>query len=196
MTPILGGAPETRTVDGVDGIRVPTIRGHLRFWWRTLHGHEHGEASGLFAAERALWGGMSGQDDVGGRSLVDVRVTNVNLAGVTTDEVRPYPRQGQPATPGAYALWPARGTNEEPTAPRRVQGTQFDLELLFPEEHTQAVRSAVLAWTLFGGYGSRTRRGVGSLRCLSDGWLPTSATVDALKVLFDSDVLHDGEFSL
>ena len=36
VTPILGGGYRTRAQDDVDLIRVPTVRGHLRFWWRSL----------------------------------------------------------------------------------------------------------------------------------------------------------------
>jgi hypothetical protein len=37
VTPILGGGYRTRKLDDMDVIRVPTIRGHLRFWWRALY---------------------------------------------------------------------------------------------------------------------------------------------------------------
>lgn len=40
VTPILGGATTTRSVDTEDVIRAPSIRGQLRFWWRALYGHE------------------------------------------------------------------------------------------------------------------------------------------------------------
>ena len=44
-TPILGGAHATRTVDEVDVVRAASLRGHLRFWWRALRGHEFASAA-------------------------------------------------------------------------------------------------------------------------------------------------------
>lgn len=37
-------------------IHVPTSCGHLRFWWRALHGHRHRTAEELCKAETAVWG--------------------------------------------------------------------------------------------------------------------------------------------
>lgn len=53
VTPIYGGGVETRKIDGVNTIRVPTIRGHLRFWWRALHAHlpDYNTADKLYAAD-------------------------------------------------------------------------------------------------------------------------------------------------
>ncbi len=186
ITPILGGATSARTIDQVDVIRVPSLRGQLRFWWRALYaGQLSGEA--LYLAERRLWGGAG--DDDGGRSQVELRVTVKAAGDIDTQPMR----QG---TSGAYALWPARetrGDNPQDTAPRRLPGTRFVVHLRCPKNDETAVRSAVRALLLFGGYGSRTRRGAGSftLDLPSDRaeWLPAEATREALTALFGEDVL-------
>ena len=96
-TPILGGSSLTRAIDDVDVIRPATVRGHLRFWWRALHGHKFGNANELCGAESAIWG--HGGKDEGGRSAVEIH-TEVQQAGdIDIHLVN---------TPGAYALWPAR----------------------------------------------------------------------------------------
>ena len=77
VTPILGGGPKSRQLDDIDVIRVPTVRGHLRFWWRALYGHQYETPEKLYAAESALWGRAA--DDNGGRSAVEVRITDVRL---------------------------------------------------------------------------------------------------------------------
>lgn len=51
VTAILGGGSQTRALDDVDVIRAATVRGHLRFWWRALRGHEFAGATDLYAAE-------------------------------------------------------------------------------------------------------------------------------------------------
>jgi CRISPR-associated protein Cmr1 len=150
VTPILGGGPRLRNVDGVDIIRVPTVRGHLRFWWRALYGHLYESAEELYKAESALWGRPA--DDKGGRSEVEVRVDVVSKPEPDTSRV-------SIGTVDGYALWPAR----EPHADRRPPGTQFTLTIIGPLQHETVLRNSLCAWLLFGGYGSRTRRGLGSL---------------------------------
>nr|MBA3884761.1 CRISPR-associated protein Cmr1 [Acidobacteriota bacterium] len=96
------------------------------------------------------------------------------------------------ATPGAYALWPARGETRTntPTAPRLAPGTRFRLVLLARADLEADVRNAVRAWLLFGGYGGRTRRGLGSFKVLDDAgaWLTSHATRDAITALFGGDI--------
>ncbi|WP_426755893.1 RAMP superfamily CRISPR-associated protein [Myxococcus sp. Y35] len=198
FTPILGGGPVARSphLPAVDIIRVPTLRGHLRFWWRALYGHAYVErdAAGsepLARRERALWGGMGRARKAPGepeahacRSQVELRVRDVRPAGEDTKPVNLGSTAG-------YALWPARkGKDEHVDIPRWSPGLQFTLEVTAPEgEDMEQVRNAVRAWILFGGYGSRSRRGCGSVCLASTGpgaaeWLPASSDRAALRRLF------------
>jgi CRISPR-associated protein Cmr1 len=192
VTPILGGGVQTRSVDEVDVIRAPSVRGHLRFWWRALYAAQCASVEELYKRESALWGRAATDD--GGRSAVEIRVRVERAGGTDNTGIRLYPGQGQQATPGAYALWPARGETRTntPTAPRRQPGTQFQLTLKVAGSATDEaeVRNALRAWILFGGYGGRTRRGLGSLKVIGNvnGWLPTAATREALTSLFGVDV--------
>lgn len=175
ITPILGGAPETRAVDDVDVIRVPTIRGHLRFWWRALQRDPEllSDPAKFAAAEAAIWGKAA--EDKGGRSPVEVAVE------VRRPTPKPDVSDVTYRTPGAYALWPARkieerGKEQDP-APRYPAGVRFRLTLSAPEVSIPELRNVVRAWLLFGGYGSRTRRGLGSLKLVDrqaqTRWLPS-----------------------
>lgn len=172
-----------RTVDDIDVIRVATIRGHLRFWWRALNGHRYESSEELYAKESELWGRAAGEE--GGRSAVELRVT-VEQPG------KPDSSQIGPATPGAYALWPAREEKREglPTAPRRAPRTRFLLTLLAPSSDIEEVENVVRAWLLFGGYGSRTRRGLGSFSVLDapKAWLPNAATPREFERLFGYNI--------
>lgn len=47
VTPILGGSHQTRAVDEVDVIRAPSVRGHLRFWWRALYASKYSSVAEL-----------------------------------------------------------------------------------------------------------------------------------------------------
>lgn len=177
-TPILGGATAPRQVDTVDIIRVPTIRGHLRFWWRALYAHECASPKELADRERALWGGVGGEET---RSQVEVSVEvdcdSAQREGALNDQSTAY-----------YALWPARApkNTDKPEAERWCQGLCFQLRLRVPAEHRREVENAVRAWVLWGGYGGRTRRGVGSLTVTREAafWLPSSARGDDLRNVF------------
>ncbi|ATB51341.1 RAMP superfamily CRISPR-associated protein [Corallococcus macrosporus] len=194
ITPILGGGPVARSPElpSVDIIRVPTLRGHLRFWWRALYGHAY-VARGTEGAwelarkERELWGGMGragGVDDAGPRrSQVELRVTEVQQAQGDSSDVDRAPR-------GVYALWPAITKPGLRDLPRWRPGLRFTLEVVAPEgEAMLQVRNAVRAWILFGGYGSRGRRGCGSVdvatgdKAIREQWLPAEASREALRQL-------------
>lgn len=186
ITPVLGGAAQTRQIDQIDVIRAPTLRGHLRSWWRALQRLAPGsDAATLARAERALFGGAG--DETGGRSLVEVRVA-VERASLTEDESAIGFR-----SPGAYALWPAR----EPPAPRWQAGIEFTVHLRAPSARIGEIKDALRAWILFGGYGSRTRRGCGSVTvvarpgCAAPAeFLPATATREGLRALFQRDILQ------
>jgi len=68
ITPIYGGGVHTREVDAVDVIRVPSVRGQLRWWWRVLFAGEHEDPRRLFEAEFGWfgWVSTSGSRRVGG----------------------------------------------------------------------------------------------------------------------------------
>ena len=178
VTPILGGSFFTAG-DSIDHrrhdpIRVPTIRGHVRFWWRALQPVGIGSDE-LRSLERSLWGGMGGSGSDGPTaSRVNVRVEAVEPANPEIDTSEPPLGVGK-----GYALFPARGQKKGGTVvrdaiPRLKPGITFRLSVSCPPDQAAGVRRAVQAWILFGGYGSRTRRGLGSFSVTADAaaWLP------------------------
>jgi CRISPR-associated protein Cmr1 len=191
VTPILGGSTQPRAVDEVDIVRAASVRGHLRFWWRALYAAQYQTASALYARESEIWGRAA--TELGGRSAVEVRIDIEKRGAIDAEDIRLYDSKDGKATPGAYALWPARSEKKTatPPAPRRVPGTQFRLTLTTVASFEPEVRNALRAWILFGGYGSRTRRGLGSLRVLDNpsAWLPAKGTREAIANVFGFDVL-------
>ena len=177
-TPIFGGGVVAGQPDERVPIRVPSIRGHLRFWWRAL------QVPGMPAdemrdRERELFGGAAG--DEGAASHVIVTVSGVGSANLDQSPIRAQDDAG-------YALWPAR----QPPKDRWKPDLKFTLTLDAPRSDSAAVRQALLAWILFGGYGGRTRRGLGSLACASEAarreWLPAAATAQAIADRLARDV--------
>ena len=181
VTPILGGSYKLRHIDDIDIIRPQSVRAHLRFWWRALYAYktEYDTPQKLYEAESSLWGRAA--DEKGGRSPVEIRVDVIERGEDDSSDIALY---GRNETPGAYALWPAKAQQQDrrrnrphiPTAPR-LGGTRFRLTLFGPKENLPALKNVLRAWVLFGGYGSRTRRGLGSLTVEDNdvaSWLPTT----------------------
>ncbi|MCC6696209.1 MAG: type III-B CRISPR module RAMP protein Cmr1 [Candidatus Hydrogenedentes bacterium] len=190
VTPFFGGAASLRALDDIDIVRPASIRGQLRFWWRALNGHLYDSPKELYIRESHLWGRAAEVE--GGRSAIELRVAVEQAGKSDSSDIRLYDSRDGKATPGAYALWPAREEKRKglPTAPRRAPGTRFRLTLLAPSSDIKEVENVVRAWLLFGGYGSRARRGLGSFRVVDapEVWLPTAAKREEFERLFGRDI--------
>lgn len=193
VTPILGGsfftAGEAIEYRQFDTIRVPSIRGHLRFWWRATQATSL-DWQELLRHEQSLWGGMGcggprADDSKPTASRVNIRVEAIQPEHQEIDDSGP-PQEGR-----GYALFPAREQKSKAghVVARLKAGITFTMRVSCPADQIEALKKAVRCWILFGGYGSRTRRGLGSLTVTADpgAWLPSSTTADALKVLLSGN---------
>lgn len=193
ITPVLGGNVESFDPGKIDVVRVPAIRGALRWWWRALHPDLSTDE--LRELERKVWGGVggAGESDSARASPVriDVQVTEPGKVGAAGEHQR-NDKGGLKALPSwkaaeglgiiraGYALFPLQRSEEErnkvggtgtmPTKEWRV-GLEFRLRVRLVQrggysltpEEVQKVRDAIWLWLTFGGYGARTRRGFGAL---------------------------------
>lgn len=137
VTPMYGGGVQAGVVDTDMPIRATAIRGQLRYWWRFLHRQRHAAAhpgqpitaEALFAAERAIWGGLGNASnsasakDALAKSTVTVRVSACDgialaLQGTQTETnnergdivFRWKPEYSEAAR---YALFPAQGQTDK-----------------------------------------------------------------------------------
>jgi CRISPR-associated protein Cmr1 len=165
VTPMfIGGADQTPA----DGIRPPSFKGALRFWWRALNwtrfraiapSDERGLVL-LHGAEARLFGSAAKAEQASGQSLFLLRVTRQPGTGREAG----WPENN---TGSGYLGYGLMATNE---AAHRIgirEGADFDVQLRFKPGATQddaaSVQEALQALGLFGGLGSRARRGFGSL---------------------------------
>lgn len=179
VTPLYGGGAQARHADEQSPVRVPSIRGQLRFWWRALFGGVYGGATSLYERERALFGGLGDKPEEVVRSRVGVEVRDLRRSDLTNEDVTLR-------DPAAYALWPARATTQgepQPPAERWTPGMGFTLLVCVAPGGNAAtdrreVEVTLRAWLLFGGIGGRTRRGCGALGITDEiaraRWLPES----------------------
>ncbi len=173
VTPMFGGGAKAKTVDADYPIRAAAIRGALRFWWRTVYGGSYRTSAALFAAEEKLWGSMN----VPGRIALTVTLLHKGDVTIWAEyEQDPNDRKKfkfkQRRDFPLYAVFPFKGRAEHgkiEELPASAQvGVEFSLIVSADDASLAEAEAAVHAWLLFGGVGSRTRRGCGSLK-LDDG---------------------------
>ncbi len=157
-TPMYGGGVSPGKVDCDLPIRPGAVRGQLRFWWRLLNGAGR-DPRDVFAAESALWGGISTTGPRASRVALHVGGDSVGSAGMVKAKNRLFP---------AYAFILDR--DDDPAL--LGDGYEFTLTLRFAAELTDAQREQVIAalrwWACFGGIGARTRRGLGTVKVTSN----------------------------
>jgi len=179
VTPMfLGGAQHE-----AEGVRPPSVKGALRFWWRALNWAAHRNKAADDAAalqslheeEAKLFGRAAkevGGEQIGGQGVF--------LLAVNHDPMTPNP----PLTGRSYLA--GMGLDGRQALP---DNAEFEIVLRFRPATDQPAKDSVMEalrlFGLIGGLGSRSRRGFGSVtRLVSDcgQWrLPTETEFEEEK---------------
>lgn len=167
VTTMLGGGMKLGSL-ATPLIRSSAVRGNLRFWWRATRGAEIEDVSELRSREAQIFGDPKRAGKV--KIWVESFSGNDDDINVKSKQVRLSP----------YVLMSKGGVNglEVPYTFRlhiRFQHTRFLSAADFLKLRKE-IAAALWAWINFGGIGSRTRRGCGSLYC-SD-FSPPPGTAD------------------
>ncbi len=157
VTPMFGGGTVAREIDKTQPIRETSIRGQLQFWWRATAGAHYINSKDLFKAHEKIWGSTKFKSKI---SIKVNQSSSPNEASYST-----IIGQGDALK---YALFPFASNNQTPEAKGIRPGYTFNLSLNalgtdISNEDWKHLQNAVKAWINFGGLGSRTRRGCGSL---------------------------------
>lgn len=174
VTPAYAGGADAGTTDG---LRPPTLKALLRFWWRTMKPHLSPRA--LFDAEEQIFGST--------RKGQGLRVVPLGKHGGHNTEDKNYSFRDK--VPLYYMAYGA-GTQ------RIRAGQEFAFRLIAPpalsEEQWSEVRIAAWLLSAFGGFGSRSRRGWGSLRVSTkfDSSLQDPHTADNLSAVLSHGLQH------
>ena len=189
ITPMFGGGVKPGEVDREMPIRASGLRGQLRFWWRLLHRHRTGkESADLFAAESALWGGISSEGPRASRVTLQIKQATKRAPGDLSASASPSSAPGSVQVVSkskldlpAYALILERGEDPE----LLNAGYTFDLVLRFrqapPRQQQEEVLEALRWWASFAGVGARTRRGLGAVKVTGDDVELTPVTADEVE---------------
>jgi CRISPR type III-B/RAMP module RAMP protein Cmr1 len=171
-------------------IRVPSIRGMVRWWFRAL--------GGTADEEKCVFGGMKkfGQrfaDDVlASRLVFRVKILSVTVAQPPANYTLPH----KPPAREKQNL----NTERDPRAPRAAfnQGASFRLEVFsrlgdLPSDLETKVKNALEVWLLLGSLGLRANRGGGNV-WPADGSAPKTA--DELKRMLQNAGLKNWSVAL
>ncbi|MCY7577951.1 type III-B CRISPR module RAMP protein Cmr1 [Bacillus pumilus] len=156
VTPMFGGGPQSNSIDQDRPIRESAIRGHLRFWWRATRGAVCKNANDLSKQEAEIFGHTEQASQIQVVTHYEKDEVKRNSKVFFKKKNHPFPR---------YIL-----SNMKDETPYLMKA-QFSLNIRLSKKTTQyelikkEVEAALWAWINFGGLGSRTRRGCGSLYC-------------------------------
>jgi CRISPR-associated protein Cmr1 len=165
-----------------DGIRPPSIKGALRFWWRALNwgrfwrekaGNEPAALKALHEEEARLFG--SSMDEKRAQehkhSGQGCFAVIVNQQPSNKNE-RVYDWPPNTANHGAsYLAFGLLETQDESHRSAIPEGGDFTIQVLFKpnaeEAYVRQIIETLRVWSLFGGLGSRARRSFGSVALLT-----------------------------
>lgn len=182
ITPMFGGSATPREVDKEFPVRASSIRGHLRFWWRALYGGLYSTPGDLFKAESELWGSATktlDNKEIGGPGKVSliVKVIKPGEKFIINKLPTAHPYNGPKIR---YFAFPFEKSKIAPEV-SGVIDLEFNLLVILrftdPSNHQDIlyqIINTIKLWIAFGGIGSRTRRGCGTLTVTTDHekWLP------------------------
>ncbi len=147
-------------------IRPPAIKGALRFWWRALHWaplldkqekKDNDKALQQLHREECELFGASGGDSCGGKSKIRLKLRCDNIKRYKFNHSKQHGLQylaglGLSSTDGFLRA--------------AISPIYFSLHLIMDglnNKQTRQLEQALLAFGLFGGLGSRSRKGYGSI---------------------------------
>lgn len=170
LTHVFGGGVKVedheKPGDPVTPVRVASVRGQLRFWWRACNPSRCQTLGELRQRESEIWGSTSQPSAV--EIVVSLQPAKAKEIPVFEYNAtrRLVPCNGmREIAYGAFPLQPSRDAQRVGARPWVLfdyGSAQFELRLAYPETLHQDVEAALWAWETFGGLGGRTRRGFGA----------------------------------
>jgi len=182
-----------------DGIRPPSFKGALRFWWRALHwakfykGDEAEALKALHKKECELFGSAA-KDKKGGQGIFLLTISKQLSTG---ELISDWPKANTGAGYLAYGILENKGGKSGKATPHKKgikEGSNFTAQLVFKnnaeQKDIESIEKALEALGLLGGLGSRgSRRGMGSISLLKDGKLMSMKSYkNKLTELFSTQV--------
>lgn len=176
VTPMFLGDAQQQATE----IRPPSVKGALRFWWRALNwgrfrnGTDTNDTKALqeLHKEEAELFGAAADENSGGQGRILLTVQSEKLKFKEKNHVHTQFQSHSAARYLGYGLMEAFASREKNTQAGQLmrgcidEDQQFKVKLLCRDDAEKSVQEALIALGLFGGLGSRTRHGMGSVSLL------------------------------
>ena len=171
VTPMfIGGADQSPS----DGIRPPSVKGALRFWWRALNWSRLREQKGndpdalkqLHEDEVRYFGASAEQ---GGQGSFLLSISQIEQKFIAKGSIHPEFKSLDAARYLGYGLMEAFFSRNKGTEAGQLtrgcinEKQHFTVSIISRQKIDETIHEALIALGLFGGLGSRSRHGMGSL---------------------------------
>lgn len=175
VTPLFGGGAAPGENDPVTLIRIPSIRGNLRFWWRATRGAKFENIDELRKREGEIWGTASYPSPI----TINVNIINDSVVIESWHDYRGKLNRSVRGVRGVIDFIVREQMNIKDV--KITTSAKFSLTISWPKNNNlkDDIEAGVWAWVNFGGLGARTRRGCGAMYCSKLS--PSPKEVDSLK---------------
>ena len=172
ITPMMGGDSESWVLHPDQPVRGQSIKGQLRFWWRTMQSESDPKV--LLQRENEIWGGKVLREDKETKEVKAERIQSLVKIAVLGQQIhksslavlneKGFAIEGDviPVYVG-FPVTPA--IKKEKKDVTFIESLSFDFQVSCSADLWSEVEKTLKLWVLFGGVGARTRRGCGSLYC-------------------------------
>ncbi|GKU76478.1 type III-B CRISPR module RAMP protein Cmr1 [Paenibacillus sp. L3-i20] len=158
ISPMFGGSARAGVIDKDNPVRVSSVRGNLRFWWRATRGAAFKNVSELSKRETEIFGNTSTPSSIHiwiERVGKDISLDNAQIhSGRKNEFVKGLPK---------YFMFPFDKNTEIKFGSQYTFSLRITVNSTDKELYEKEIEPALWAWINFGGVGARTRRGCGSL---------------------------------
>lgn len=165
ITPMFLAGADGRTPE----LRLPSIKGAMRFWWRAMNGHLSIEE--LRRRETELFGGSEGE---GKKSSFSIRVQKEKRAPILKSWPKPHKTDGINTHRQIDILdylcfgpmqYDRNSRSNQFTRESINNGSTFQLLISFKDEKLkEEILQSLLLLNCFGNLGSKSRNGFGSFK--------------------------------
>lgn len=132
------------------GLKIPSLRGILRFWWRAIKSENN--ISLLKVEEQKIFGGISGA----------AIASPVKFRLIKESDSKPVPFSKSATSNKAKYLSLGLSSMGSPERLCIESGT-YHIAMQYPQEIYEELRRSILAFHYFGNLGAKSRNGFGSL---------------------------------
>lgn len=139
-------------------LRIPSIKGAIRFWWRALNWCCYENTEKLYIAETKLFGGTYKKDKKDNKTIVKQSKIHFSFIENTTTTNANYKKNYSKDCSIVYLA----GQGVKDTT-KYMQTNTFTLQLMSKSEIDESVIRAIKIFGLLGGLGKRSRKGFGSI---------------------------------